>query len=146
MKGEMIYLALPYNHVDKTVMEYRARMASYAAAYLINLRYKEVFSPISHGHSIKTEYFYSKIDRHDWFMGFDHAILKGCSMMIILTLKGWKESKGVTQEIEWCEKYNIPIRHLDPVKVTDSINGVIESNKQNWTKAIKFLRSREEKS
>jgi hypothetical protein len=32
----------------------------------------------------------------------------------VLNISGWKESKGVTQELTWAEDLNIPVSFTDP--------------------------------
>lgn len=39
-------------------------------------------------------------------------LLKRCDIMYVLMLDGWKESRGVSEEIKFCEANDIPVRYV----------------------------------
>jgi hypothetical protein len=107
-RNELVYLAIPYSHCSTDVKTYRAMVASYVAGKLM----KEgtvVFSPISHGHLI------SEIHQlpTDWKYWEKHCktFLYRCDKLIVVMADGWKESKGVAEEIAIAAELGLPIEY-----------------------------------
>jgi hypothetical protein len=92
-------------------MEHRYEMACMAAGKLM-LRGDEVFAPIAHSHRIGQ--LLNKPTDHDFWLRQDFAVLRYCIEMVVLMLPGWAESRGVTAEIDYCEKHGIPVKYLFP--------------------------------
>lgn len=90
-------------------MEKRFDNACKAAAELMDLGY-HVFSPIAHSHPIANHMDERRRVDHEFWMRQDEAILAAAQEVVVLTLEGWRTSKGVTREIEYAQKHNIPIR------------------------------------
>jgi len=111
----MIYLASPYSHPDPNVREARFEAACRAAAFLIRLGHT-VFSPIIHNHLLCRYMLpgdWQLWDRHD------RRYLTACDEIVVLTLDGWRTSKGVQAEIAIAGELGRPIRFID-----DSPDGV----------------------
>jgi hypothetical protein len=92
----MIYLASPYSHPNPAVVQQRFEKTRKVTADLM-LRGVPVFSPIVHCHEIANLY-EMPTDAAYWET-YNTAFLRKSDMMYVLTLDGWKESLGVTQEI-----------------------------------------------
>ena len=107
----LIYLASPYSHKDSAVMHRRFEIACEAAGKLM-VRGYAVFAPIAHSHHIGL--FINKPTDHEFWLRQDMAILRHCTEMIVLMIEGWKESRGVREEIDFCVANNIPIKYLFP--------------------------------
>jgi hypothetical protein len=107
-----VYLASPYSSISKVVMEQRFKQACQAAAELMDLGFF-VFSPIAHSHPIADYMDERRRTDCEFWLRQDEAVLAAAREMIILVLEGWRTSKGVTREIEYCQKHNIPIRHYE---------------------------------
>jgi hypothetical protein len=71
-----------------------------------------VFSPIAHSHGISR---FVKNHDHDFWMDQDLPFLNHADKMIVLTLPGWEESRGIKQEIEWAKAKNIPIEYMGEI-------------------------------
>jgi len=99
------YLAVPYTHPDPKVREYRFEMANKIAAYFMK-QGRMIYSPISHCHPIAQ---YGLPKDWEYWKKYDLLFLKIASQLIIITLKGWTESKGIQKEIEIADLLNIPI-------------------------------------
>ena len=110
MNNELIYLACPYTHKDKAVMEERFRCVNKAASKLMAAgRY--IFSPISHTHPIAEA---GELPRGwEFWQGYDTAIISRCTSIYVLMLEGWKESTGVQAEIKPAKEYDIPVVFID---------------------------------
>jgi hypothetical protein len=106
----VVYLAAPYSHKDQSVREYRAKLIDYAMSLLVKLGIM-VYSPISHCHSMVT--------RHDMDGGYDYwaeynaAMIARCDAMYVLTIPGWADSVGVTEEIKFAKSIGMEVRELD---------------------------------
>ncbi len=109
--SKIIYLALPYMHDSKFIIEFRAMVSDIIAADLMGKGHV-VFAPISMSHGIAVKYGLPG----DWkfWAKFDEEFIKVCGKLLVITLKGWKESVGVTAEIKLAKKYGIPIEYIDP--------------------------------
>lgn len=106
----LVYLAVPYSHPDPDVQEARFRVANRAAGILME-RGHIVFSPISHSHPIACAH---ELPRHwEFWEVQDKAYLSVSSALYVLMLDGWRESRGVTAEIEIARGHSIPIHYLD---------------------------------
>ena len=109
----MIYLVCPYTHGNLAVEETRAHAASRAAAELMK-RGEVVFSPISHGHAIRSAADGDIGGTFDVWQRIDAEVLKVCSRVVVLMLEGWDRSRGVRREIVIAREYKIPIELLEP--------------------------------
>jgi len=109
----MIYLASPYSHPDPAIQEERYREALQCVHYYAK-RGLVVYSPIVHWHNVAKE-FELPGDAAFWAKQ-NQAMLEKASQIIVLNIEGWKESKGLDQEIGWAEMLNIPISftHVKP--------------------------------
>ncbi len=115
---EFVYLACPYAHDDKPVMEMRFRMANIIAGQLMQMGYF-VFSPISHSHPIAENCNMDAVD-HEFWLQQDAAIFVHCEIMMILAIDGWRESYGVQREMEWAKSLDMPIVlvHIENERIT----------------------------
>ena len=89
------YLAIPYSHPDPAVREARFDLANKKAAELIR-QGRLIFSPISHSHPITP---YETPQEWDFWERFDRIFLEICQKMIVVMADGWRESRGVSEEI-----------------------------------------------
>lgn len=108
MTDPIIYLASPYTDEDPNVMEWRYRSACYAA-FLFMAKDKIVYSAIGHSHPIAK---IGELPRNwEYWKKADTAFLERCSEMIVLQLPGWRESKGIAEEIEIAKRLGIPVSY-----------------------------------
>jgi hypothetical protein len=108
--SKLIYLASPYSKYPK------GRVAAFEeicekAAHLM-LEGHNVFCPIAHSHPIED---LGMVDRgtHDFWLKQDFAVLERCDELFVYKMPSWEESYGVTKEIEFAQKNNIPVTYLD---------------------------------
>ena len=108
----MIYLASPYSHKEEWMRELRypkddvktffsreRRRVTRAAAELVR-RGHVVFSPITHSHPLDTV---GGMQEHGWsfWQSQDIPFMEACDELHVLMLPGWKESEGVSAEVDW---------------------------------------------
>lgn len=107
----MIYLASPYTHDSKSVMEYRFREAAKAAGKLMKDGHI-VFSPICHTHPIKVEC--DLPPDFDYWEKYDTWFIFQADKLVVLKLRGWEQSKGVKAEIEIAGRLGKPVEYIEP--------------------------------
>lgn len=107
----MIYLASPYSHIAPAVRRRRFKAACQAAAAMLTMGL-QVFSPIVHSAPIAA----CGLDdmNHDFWMHVDKPYLEWCHMVMVLTLDGWRESRGVNIEIAQARSMGKPVSFICP--------------------------------
>lgn len=109
----MIYLASPYSHPNRSVMESRFRQARlYVGVRLAGG--EPVFSPIVYGHQFAEEFAFPT-DANSWAKVNDDFI-RSSSAVEVLMLDGWKQSIGVNYEISLAQQLGKPVRYVEPFK------------------------------
>lgn len=106
----MIYLASPFTHPDADVRERRFQEACRAAAALMRAGLT-VFSPIAHSVPIAR---FGLPTNWEFWSQVDRDYLSRCDLLAVLTLPGWRESVGVTAEIEFAREFGLPIVYVAP--------------------------------
>ena len=114
----LYYLAHAYRHKDRVVELDRISKATETVGSLIRYGIKnkieiKVFAPITHNDPVYKTSDFTPEEMKYVFKTFDFHVLGFADAMIILTLPGWKESVGVTGEIEFCKANNKPVHYLD---------------------------------
>lgn len=105
----MKYLASPYSHPDPAVRQARYEQARDALAWLLKQRIW-TYSPIVHCHELALVHDLPK--DHLYWWAYDAEFLRHCDELIVLHVDGWKESKGVAEELQLAILLNIPRRSL----------------------------------
>jgi len=107
----MIYLASPFSHPDPAVRRRRFKAAARATARLL-LAGVDAFSPVVHSAPVAA----CGLDDmdHTFWMRVDRPYLEWCHMVMVLTLDGWRESRGVHVEIAQARGMNKPICFIAP--------------------------------
>lgn len=101
-----IYVASPYTHPDPVVMAERAHRAMDYTAGLI-MEGKWAYSPIVHCHEMAIKFNFPV--HHDFWMGFDAAMIAPCKEVHVLQLEGWEQSKGIEHELKFCSLIQKPV-------------------------------------
>lgn len=112
-EGGFVYLASPYSHKSKRVMMERFIAACDAAASLMASGLT-VFSPIAHSHPLADFMAEELRTDFEFWMGQDIPILSVAREMVVLTLDGWRESRGVTRELAIARAHGKPVRFYHP--------------------------------
>lgn len=107
----MVYLASPYTDEDDIIMQDRYEAVCKAVAVLIEMGVF-VYSPIALFHPIAKEYNLPR--EHTFWAKLDKDVISKCEYMLILKLDGWKESKGIAEEILICAHSKIPVYYIYP--------------------------------
>uniref|UniRef100_A0A6H1ZCW8 DUF1937 domain-containing protein n=1 Tax=viral metagenome TaxID=1070528 RepID=A0A6H1ZCW8_9ZZZZ len=109
----MIYIASPYTHEKKEVMQERYEETAKFCAECIKEDFI-VFSSVVHWHAIAGKY-NLPVDAKFWAK-LNIELLRGCDTLWVLKLKGWEDSIGVNSEIFAALALNLDIHYMNPVK------------------------------
>ena len=115
----MIYLASPYTHVDATVRESRFDAACLATTTLMRAGLS-VYAPIVQCHPLVR---YGLPIEWEFWQAHDCEHLRRCDEVMVLTLDGWKASRGVQAEIVLAIQLDLPIRYLSPSMISNLSGG-----------------------
>lgn len=108
MSHGFYYLSNPYNG-SKEHMQERADMACLATTLFLR-KGIYIISPVVHNHPVIQHFTELTPDqRRQLFMPYDLELLRAAKGMIILKLDGWKESKGIREEIGFARQNQKPI-------------------------------------
>ena len=108
----MWYIASPYSHPDPEVMEQRFDKICRITGDLMS-QGVICFSPIAHTPPIAVR---CELPRGwDFWQKFDREMIRAADKVLVVCLDGWKESKGITAEIEIAKEFRIPVQFLYPV-------------------------------
>lgn len=110
-----VYLSIPYSHDSDEIMERRYKTVSRIAWKLMNYGFT-VFSPITHSHPM--ENVVGERKGHNFWMNQDLPYLREFAGLVVLVkAEGWRESSGVTAELELAQEQDLPIEAVDPLEV-----------------------------
>jgi Domain of unknown function (DUF1937) len=104
------FLASPYTDPDPYIRQRRATHARRAAAWLIE-QGETVFSPIAAFHTLASVH-KLPTDAGFWRV-HNENMLSLASKLVVLCDEGWRESKGIAQEIAFAEAHNIPVEYIE---------------------------------
>lgn len=105
------YIASPYTHEDATVRQMRYERVRDFTAKMATLGMYG-FCPIAHSHDMGIA---NKLPYHvDFWREWNYRMIDGASSLLVYMLDGWKQSKGVQEEIEYARKLGKPIFFYDP--------------------------------
>jgi hypothetical protein len=106
---KLYYLASPYTHANKDLMQERYDRVNHFAAKLIIKRGINVIEPICTGH-VKVKF--NMPVTFEYWKERDHMYIRHSDAVIVYMLDGWKESRGVQEEIKYAQSLNKPIYYL----------------------------------
>jgi hypothetical protein len=109
--SKLIYVACPYGHPDKEIVEHRM---SVVTEYLAKLSYegKIAFSPLLMHYCLDKKFALPK-DYEFWRL-HSLTLLSKSDILHVLGLPGWNQSVGVLNEIEFAKKNSLPIDYINP--------------------------------
>jgi hypothetical protein len=106
----LYYLACPYTSCPdgpRTAFE----SANSIAAELMSAG-MNIYSPVTHSHPLVPYLGEECRFDHDFWLGIDKIMVDKCDALIVCCLPGWRESRGMRQEIEWFRDSGKPIKAL----------------------------------
>lgn len=121
-KKKMEYLATPYTHKSRQVMDLRAVISDIIACELTN-QGRLIYAPISSWHHVACKYT-MPTDAKFW-EELNLSFLARCEKLVVIMTPGWDISVGVADEINFAKKHDIEIEYLDPKPYLTGLEGVI---------------------
>lgn len=122
----LIYLGSPYFSNSKDIMDVRVRHAEHCMAHFRRTASEVVvYSPIvqwssvAHNHELPHDF--DSWAQQDFFM------IRKASAIWVLTISGWKESYGLSQELEYAADIGKPVMYIIPEE--QSTNYVLTSDR-----------------
>jgi hypothetical protein len=112
----IVYVANPYTHADRAVLQHRVDMVRYYTATLL-ARGVVAYSPIVHGHDLHANSGVPLPTDWESWREFDLPFIHAAKELHVLALPGWRESRGVREEAAEAMRLNIPRHYLAPVGV-----------------------------
>lgn len=113
MSGGLLYLASPFSHQNPIVRHQRYVAVCKAAGRYMRAG-EIIFSPIAHSFAIEEHFDDGKIEDGTFWLKQDFPILARCTKLVVLTLDGWEQSKGIAAEIEFAATHGIPMEFRTP--------------------------------
>ncbi len=106
------YLCTPYSKWPHG-LEDANQVAQQLTALLMEHRVP-VFCPIAHTHGISK--FVTQVDKRDFdfWLSADKPLVDSAYGVLVADLTGWRESRGVVQEIGWARDAKKPLWLLSP--------------------------------
>jgi len=105
----LIYLASPYSSKHKRIQYERAMQVIEVAVHLIEVGLF-VYSPIAAWHHVATTH---KLPTdYTYWRKFDELMISRSNRVLVLTLNGWEQSKGVQAEIAFATSQGIPTFYI----------------------------------
>jgi len=107
----LVYLASPYTHSDKEVVEENFRKISKVSAEMTADGFITI-SPITYGHTLLQ----FKEMPGDWafWTSFCLSILEKCDKIVVVKMEGWDKSSGIAGELEYAKEHGIPVEYINP--------------------------------
>lgn len=100
------YLASPYTHPSLLVRAQRAiDVGRFAGEMMAAGMF--VYSPIWATHDAAVRH--QLPVEHEWWIGFNKAFLDAAAGVIVCDIDGWRDSRGVTQEIGYARDVGLPV-------------------------------------
>lgn len=110
----LIYLATPYS-------KYRYGLAGAfeEACKIVGKLIKEkvhVYSPIAHTHPVALHANLDPLDHNIW-LPFDKVMMDAADLLLIATMEGWDNSKGILHEVDYFFNHKKDIKFIDPTSL-----------------------------
>lgn len=116
--GDYWYVASPYSKYPAGHGEAFA-MASRLTGILMSHGIR-CFSPIAHSHPIDRWSGYRPRDPHRYWLDHDFPFMNHAYGCLVLKMEGWKESAGISEELEFFARENRSIEFLDQQEIEDA--------------------------
>lgn len=112
---KFVYLASAYTHPSKRTRDSRATLVTKVAAKL-KLKHKNVvfFLPITQSHAMKKHVPELGFEFKHWAKDDLYVISEHSDEVWVVMSEGWKESVGVTAEIQCAQYLKKKIVYIDP--------------------------------
>jgi hypothetical protein len=108
-----VYLASPYSDEQKSTREWRYKQAEVFTARKL-AEGITIYSPIVHCHHLALGHELPK--DFEFWKEHNYNMLKPCQELWVLMIPGWRDSKGVREEIEFAQELNKLVTLVTPIQ------------------------------
>lgn len=112
-----IYLASPYSHQNKSIMEDRYKEVLAVAAYYTR-RGQIVYSPIVHYHEMAVHFNLPKA--FDFWKETNITFLRMAAKLYVLQIPGWETSQGVIFELNLARQLGLEVLFVEPIDFSNT--------------------------
>lgn len=105
----MIYIAAPYGHEDRAVIEVRMELFYRLDAQLSRAG-EHTISPL---HKVEMCKRSEMPDNWVFWENYSYDLLSRCDKLVVMMMDGWVESPGVQAEIKYSVEHGIPVEYID---------------------------------
>lgn len=109
--SKLEYLALPYTHKDKKIMDFRAKVSDFIFAELCK-EGRVVYAPISSCHHIAITH--GLPTHYKFWKEVCETFVRASYKLIIVLLPEWEKSVGLMAELTLAQKLGLEIEWLNP--------------------------------
>lgn len=106
----MIYLASPFSHPDPGIRAARVDAALRATVALFN-HGRVVYSPIVYSAPLFDAGVGATGGYEEW-EALDRRMIAACDFLWVLSIEGWRESRGIRAEVAYASELNKTMRHV----------------------------------
>lgn len=124
------YVATPYTACPDGLE--RGHTRAYLALRALLERGVRAFCPIAHTHAAG----HPLSQDHEFWMAVDRPFMDRCDGLLVLRQPGWKESRGVTEEIQTFAKAGKPIHFSDDPNIS--------AGAADWDEVVRVMRDAEQ--
>jgi len=110
-KDKVYYIISPFTHKDKEIEKMRYETQGVLHSELILQGYTTI-APIEMCYHLHLRF--GLPGGYEFWQKRDRALIKVSDGVVVFKMNGWKESKGVTDEIQYAESLGKEVYYLDP--------------------------------
>ena len=108
--SKIVYIGCPYNHPDPEVVKSNFEIVSKLAAKLCSEGIV-AFSAITYGHTLLG--FHEMPSDWEYWKNFCLSFLEHCDELLVYKMPGWRDSRGLLEEIEYAKANNKKITYKE---------------------------------
>ncbi len=108
MAADLVYVACPYSHPDKAVVEERMKAFYRVDSDLI----KQGFFTVSPMNKAAMADHVDIATTWEFWEQYSYALLSRCTKMFVITMPGWDTSAGVLGEINFAVQNGIAVEYV----------------------------------
>jgi len=110
--SKIIYIGSPYNHPEPETVKSNFEIVTRLAGELCSQGHT-AFSPITYGHTLLG--FTEMPTTWEFWKNFCLSFLQHCDELLVYKMPGWRDSRGLLEEIEYAKSNNIKITYKEYV-------------------------------
>lgn len=111
-QDKVYYLASPYSHVERRVVDFRYKEQQRLHSALISKYKATILAPIEQCHNLTRNF--DLPSGYEFWKKRDRKFIDMSDGIVICLMEGWKESVGVSDELAYAKAKGKEVYFLDP--------------------------------